>query len=352
MRPIVPAVLACLTLGLIIYVAQASRAADIDTDLAAKAPGVTETTFTLPDAGTLEVAIWYPADAGGTPRLFAHNPVFVGVPTRDDAPIANGKHPLVLLSHGLGGNYRSIAWLSSGLAARGAIVVAVNHPGSTTGDLDVQRGMQHWTRAADLRGVTDAILADPRFGPRIDATRISAAGFSYGGFTALSLGGMRANLAGYVAHCAETVAISTHCADLQTAGVDLLDYDETRWNSDQRDPRITRIAAIDPGLIWGMTPKDTAPVQVPTLLISLGTGPDRLFETDIDASGLASLMPQAERLMIAPARHYSALAVCTTDGAAILASEGEPPICTDPDGADRNAIHAQMTDRIADFLQL
>jgi predicted dienelactone hydrolase len=348
------ALVACLAVGLSATLYMTARAAEpaLDAATAASAPGVLQTTLTSPAGSAIDAAIWYPADAGGTPVLFAKNPVFVGVPARDDAPVTAGKHPLILVSHGLGGNFRSISWLASGLAARGAIVIAVNHPGSNTFDFDIARGMQHWTRAADLTGVTDTILADPRFGPLIDTTRISAAGFSYGGFTALSVGGLRGNLAGYAAHCAATVAVSTHCADLADAGIDLTTYDADQWNASHRDPRITRVAAIEPGLIWGLTPADVADLTIPTLLISLGTGADRLFETDIDASGLTALLPAASHVTIAPARHYSALATCTPDGAAILADEGEPPICTDPAGADRDAVHAQMITSIADFLDL
>ena len=73
----------------------------------------------------VEGAVWYPTDGGGEPELFADNPVFQGVDVLRDAPPQAGNHPVVLFSHGLGGNIRSSAWLAVGLAKRGAIVVAV-----------------------------------------------------------------------------------------------------------------------------------------------------------------------------------------------------------------------------------
>ena len=138
---------------------------------------------------TVSGAIYYPSAGGGTPEIYADNPVFVGVPVLKDAAIAHGRHPLVLMSHGMGGHVRSLGWLSTALAERGAIVVAVNHPNSTWGDFDLVKGLDHWTRAQDLKLALDAVLADPEIGAQIDISRILVAGFSYGGWAALSLGG-------------------------------------------------------------------------------------------------------------------------------------------------------------------
>ncbi len=327
----------------------------LSTAAQADVPGLTLRALPVAHApGAIEAAIWYPASPGGAPITYAKNPVFIGVPAREDAPPLAGKHPLVLLSHGLGGNNRSLGWLAAGLAEKGAIVVAVNHPGSTTADFDIDRGLDHWTRAEDLVAATDALLADPRFGPLIDPARISAAGFSYGGWTALSIGGLRGNLAAYAKHCDDVGNRSTHCRDLAKAGVKLSSRDPAKWNADYRDPRISRVIGIDAALTWGLTKAEVAGLQTDTLLIGLGHGTDRLFATDTRAegSGFVTLAPQAEVTEIAPASHFTALPTCTENGAAILAEEHDDPICTDPAGTDRDAVHAQIIARIATFLKL
>ena len=145
----------------------------------------------------MEGAVWYPAGTGGQPLAFGENPVFVGVPVRDGASVAEGRFPLVVLSHGLGGNLRTLGWLAAGLAEKGAVVAAVNHPGSTTGDFEMALGLDHGTRVADLEAAIDELTSDPRFGPHVDSERIYAAGFSLGGWTALSIGGLTGNLAAY-----------------------------------------------------------------------------------------------------------------------------------------------------------
>ncbi|MXZ83934.1 MAG: hypothetical protein F4Z10_09745 [Synechococcus sp. SB0666_bin_14] len=79
----------------------------------------------------VEGGIWYPAFGSGRETTISENAAFYGVTVSEDAPMADGGHPLVLLSHGLGGHFYSLAWLAAGLAERGAIVIAVNHPNST-----------------------------------------------------------------------------------------------------------------------------------------------------------------------------------------------------------------------------
>lgn len=321
------------------------------TPVHAETPGFRETTL---GTAAVEAVIWYPALPGGTVEMFARNPVFTGVAGVEGAELAAGRYPLILASHGLGGHYRSLSWLAAGLAERGAIVVAVNHPRSTFGDMEMPRGMDHWTRVADLETAMNALLADPDFGPSIDPDRIMATGFSYGGWTALSAAGLTGNLAGYAAHCASDQ--TTHCTDLARWGFDFTTPDPVSWNASYRLPQVSRVAAIDAALTWGI--KDVSGLAVPSLLIGLGEGADRLVATDTSdggsgfASRLAATRADAKVVAIAPAAHFTALLPCTEIGAAILQDEGDDPVCTDPPGVDRRAVHARIVAEVADFFGL
>lgn len=324
-------------------------------DLAA----VRETTIPAPHhARDLQLAVYYPTLDVAAPQLFAENPVFQGVPVApgDSAilPPNDGAYPVILMSHGLGGHYRSLAWLASGLAEQGAIVVAVNHPNSTFGDFDMQAGLQHWTRAEDLTLALDWLLTTPDLGPLADTSDVHVAGFSYGGWTALSMIGVRGNLPGYIAHCDEAGAQSSHCADIAEAGADLATLDAGLWGADHADPRIRSVVAIDPGLTHGLGAAEVAGVRGDVLLVALGQGVDRLPATDISAAGsnLIALLPDAEVLEIAPAAHFSMLPLCKPAGAAILAEEQDDPVCTDPEGANRAAIHAQVLAAASAFFGL
>ncbi|TQM89917.1 alpha/beta hydrolase family protein [Roseinatronobacter monicus] len=311
--------------------------------LSAQTVGLRESTMPAPHHDRdMGYAVWYPAIQGSASAPFGGNPIFEPNMVALNAAPADGRYPLVVLSHGLGGHYRSLGWLAAGLAQSGAVVVGVNHPNSTVFDFDMQTGLEHWTRAQDLSRALDDLLADPVLGGMIDPGRISALGFSYGGWTALSLGGVRGNLAGYISHCDTTP--SRHCADITRAGSDLRMLDAALWDGDHADPRITRVVAIDPGLSFGLNARDVAGLDASTLLIQLGAGADRLDATDVSADGsnLSGLLPQADLLEIAPAAHFSVLPLCTAQGAEILEEENDDPVCTDPEGADRATIHAQV----------
>lgn len=321
---------------------------------AAGGPGVANRSLYAPHHGrAMQMTVWYPAKAGtGTPVTIAANPVYLGHDAVEDAEIEDGKHPVVVLSHGLGGLAYSVGWLAQGLAQKGAVVIAPNHPNSSFFDLDMQAGMNHWTRTRDMRAALQAMELDAEIGAALDFDKIYAAGFSYGGWTALSLGGLRGHAQGFRDYCAAAIRVSSHCRDLLRAGVDLTDVDAEQWEASHRDTRIKAVAAIDPGLIHGIPQDMAAELAVPALLIGLGDGPDRLPATDFDASGFASLVPDADILRIAPASHFTALPPCTPQGPEILEAEGDDPVCTDPEGTDRAAVHQQMIDAIAGHFSL
>ncbi len=323
------------------------------TTLLADAPGIRTLNIDAPHHGrALTGAIYYPSNGGGHHENYAENPVFVGTPVLRDAEIALGTHPLVLMSHGMGGHIRSLGWLSASLAERGAIVVAVNHPNSTWGDFDLKKGLKHWTRTQDLKLALDTLLSDPEMSAKIDTNQIMAAGFSYGGWTALSLGGMKGNHAAYVSHCAEYGEKSSHCADLMRGKAGLEDVSSVDWNADYRDPRISSVFAIDPGLIWGIGSNEIIDLVPDVNLVSLGEGESRLLATDFDLSGLPAVLPHADVISIVPASHFSILPVCKPQGPAILKEENDDPVCTDPAATDRTAVHEAVINAIAAKLGL
>ncbi|SHF38250.1 Predicted dienelactone hydrolase [Litoreibacter ascidiaceicola] len=297
--------------------------------------------------------IWYPSSEGGTITRAAENAVFYGVDARQDGPLSEGgKLPVVLLSHGLGGNWRSLAWLAEDLASQGALVISVNHPASSTFDFDMGEGLKHWTRARDMSRALDKLMDDPTFSGRIDTSRIMAAGFSYGGWTALSLGGVTGNLAGEIAECDVQGDASSHCGDLKKAGVSFGDLKADMWDASYKDARITHVAAMDPALHHGFKQANVADLTADTVLIALGEGADRLVATDFDASGFVDLLPDAKVLRIAPAFHFSLLPLCKPAGAEILKEEKDDPVCTDPEGADRAQIHAAVIEALSKQLGL
>jgi len=153
----------------------------------------------------LRAAVWYPTNSaeasfrypGGLASTMALN-----------APVAEcAQYPLVVFSHGFRGSSIQSIFLTEELARAGYIVIAPDHKDSL-GKVDqpmkghlLRRGREpfirpgKWTdasyrdRAVDIKLVLDEILRDPRFGPRIDPSKIGGAGHSLGGYTILGLSG-------------------------------------------------------------------------------------------------------------------------------------------------------------------
>ncbi|MEN9895846.1 MAG: hypothetical protein RIR97_1698 [Pseudomonadota bacterium] len=112
----------------------------------------------------LNTSVWYPTDETGSGTLVADNPVWVGQAVLENASVSSGQHPLVLLSHGFGGNWRNESWLAFTLAKNGYIVAAPDHPGTTTFDRDLAKAKLLNERPYDLSRVLDALLAERHIG--------------------------------------------------------------------------------------------------------------------------------------------------------------------------------------------
>ena len=299
-------------------------------------------------------ALWYPSAGGGEAISFGENGVFRGTRVLDGARMAEGPFPVILASHGLGGHIGALGWLTAGLAEAGALVISVNHPNSTREDFDLQEGLKHWTRTEDLRAALDWLAARPDLTAHADLSRIYAVGFSAGGWTALAMGGLRADLEGYAAHCRTAPPSPWQCADLARRGADLETHSAEEWNAGRKDARIGAVAAIEPALTYGLGKAHARDLVARVLLIGLGTAETRLPATDFSetGSGFAALLPNAEVETMTPAAHFSALPPCKPRGPAILAGEGDDPVCDDPPDTDRAALHKRIVARIAAFLGL
>lgn len=301
-------------------------------------------------ARPVAASIWYPS-ANRTYRApVGDGPIFDPTFAFIGSAIAEGEHPLIVLSHGSGGNADSLEWLTSGLVANGAIVLAVNHPGSTSGDSSPRRSVDLEARANDLTAALDMILADPAFAPFIDPDRIGVVGFSLGGATALGLAGVRFDGAAQDTNCS-TGPEAADCVFFHLGDVRFADY--PGFEADARDPRISRAVVVDPGFGGAADPETLQDALAGITLINLGdTG--RLGAADVgpDGNNLADRLPGASYVEIAPANHFTFLGTCKPGAAALLKEEQDDPICTDPEDTDRAAAHVQLIDAISFGLDL
>jgi predicted dienelactone hydrolase len=292
--------------------------------------------------------LWYPADKGGETVLVGDNPAFRGTAARQDAPPAEGRFPLILLSHGSGGNAANLGWIASRLAEDGFVVAAPNHPGSTSGDASQAATIRIWNRPADLSAVLTTLEADPTLQGWVDATKVGVLGFSLGGYTALAVAGARVEAAAYARYCDwNTVADDpmSDCAWFAQGGVDVRQVDATQFGRSNLDARIASVVVVDPGLVHAFAPASLAGIGVPVHIINLGH-PDRLPPA-VAAAPTAAAIPGATYEFVPDAVHFSFLGLCKPEGPALIEEEGEPPICNDGGGRSRADIHAQLARMIA-----
>lgn len=118
------------------------------------------------------------------------------------AATGQGKVPLVVFSHGLGGSRQGYSYLGRYWASQGYASLHVQHVGSDrqvwSGSIfgligrlqDAAKESEAVNRVRDVRFALDQVLASPR-GTQIDAERIVVAGHSYGATTSLLLAGAR-----------------------------------------------------------------------------------------------------------------------------------------------------------------
>lgn len=301
--------------------------------------------------------VWYPAESSteekdtylGPP----HAPFFFAGRATKDATFAPsfGTYPLVALSHGTGGSAMQMAWLGTYLAARGYIVVAVNHPGNNavTG-YTTQGFVEGWERAKDISTVITDLLTDPRFGEKIDAGRIGAAGFSYGGYTMMELAGTTTDFHQLLAWCDQ---VRNACNPPEMP--DLLQkfkaiqqqpdiQDAIGHSGDSyRDPRIRAVFAIAPAVARAFAPESLQKITIPVDVVAGAA--DTMAPPTENAQFFADHIPGA-KVTILPGGvgHYTFLDVCTPAG-----KKQFPPICLDNEGVDREAVHAQVAQMVADF---
>ena len=297
----------------------------------------------------LLATVWYPASAASR-----EEPQWIGEPgsafaaagiaAPDAAPAATpAGFPLIVISHGTGGSALAMAWLGTRLAAHGFIAVAVNHPGNNALEPHTVHGFTLlWLRARDLSAVIDGMLADRRFGPRIDTRRVGAAGFSLGGYTMMEIAGGRTSPA-FFDLCSRHPG-NRNCKappefpTLVTDAVRLLKTDPGYRaavhgaGESYRDPRVRAVFAIAPPartlFVRGSLEKISIPVEI------VAGSADPIEPVAYNAKYLAAHIPGSKLVLFPGAAHYTFFATCTAMG-----KKAQPGLCDDPAGIDRDQIH-------------
>ena len=141
----------------------------------------------------IKTEIWYPTNEIDSAFEKKTDLPFILSPTIRNASFIKHTVPLVLLSHGTGGNRFGLAWLAIALAKQGYIVVAPDHWGNTFDNKIHEYFVRYWERPLDISFLITHILSEKSLSQYVDKEKIGVAGFSFGGYTSLALAGAELN---------------------------------------------------------------------------------------------------------------------------------------------------------------
>ena len=150
--------------------------------------------------------IWYPANVSPAAERDSFTMPARAIASAQqaarDAPVRQGRYPLIAFSHSSYGDRRQSAHLTTHLASHGYVVVAADHEGNSAADFAARAGAAPMTseerdayiariiadRVPDIRTLLDRVLAGAAadVSAVIDATRIGLAGWSFGGWAVLA----------------------------------------------------------------------------------------------------------------------------------------------------------------------
>jgi predicted dienelactone hydrolase len=281
------------------------------------------------------LTVWYPAAAGAVeqPDVIGPpaRPLFDGGSAAPDAAWRDParRYPLILMSHGFGGSARQTAWLATVLARHGYVVAAVDHPGANGLDQITLAGASlWWMRAEDLRAALAAVTSDADIAPHINAAMLGVAGFSIGGYTALTLAGAKPDPQRYVAHCQAAPDDGVCRPQKEFPQLDPRQRPQAAQELWRANPplapgspgrpalAIKALFLMAPAVISGFDPSSLRAISIPTVIV-LGDA-DTVATPRYNGLALALLLPNATADVITGVNHYDFLDLCTPAGQAVV----------------------------------
>ncbi len=306
---------------------------------AAYAGSVGFSKLSVPDGANppLEAGVWYPTDA-------APRPTHIGLymqTVAQDAPVAGHDLPLVVISHGHGGEFAGHSDTAFALAADGIVAAALTHTGDNY--RDDSQALDVAARTRQLHALIDYMVTQwPAHA--VDPARVGAFGFSSGGFTVLAEAGGIADMRLIAPHCRAHPAYY----DCQLPGWHGHPGDLAQGGKPQvfvHDSRIRAVVAAAPALGFTFAGKGLRDVTMPVQLWRAGD--DAILPSPFYVEPVAASLPHAPELhVVAHAGHFDFLAPCPEALAHIA-----PPICTSEPGFDRAAFHRKFDQDVVMFFQ-
>lgn len=268
------------------------------------------------DQPAIETGVWYPAEEAAALR------------------------PLIVISHGNGGDFRSHRDTAQALAKAGFIVATLTHTGDNW--RDQSRAADVVDRTRQLSVLIDHMLGQWEGKAGIDARRIGAFGFSAGGFTVLAAAGGNPDLTRLADHCRANPAFY----DCRLVGR----FSESLKGGQgaprlPHDARIKALVVAAPALGFTFTREGLADVTQPVQLWQAGA--DRILPSPFYAEPVRDGLPrQPEYRRVDGAGHFDFMPPCSPELAA-----NAPMICAPTPGFARTVFHEILNREMIRFFK-
>ncbi len=226
------------------------------------------------------------------PYFWEHSTLALSDANRDRAfdvdlhlPTTDESVPLIIISHGLGSDRTSYRYLAEHLASHGFAVASPEHPGSNASYIQalfegaagqISEPEEFINRSRDISFLLDELARRAEFdevlGDRLDLESVAIIGQSFGGYTALSLGGAEINFRRLGADCPDgdarpdtlNLSLLLQCRAAILHSSDTVSSDTLNL----RDERVKAIMAINPigSTVFGQ--EGFSQVDVPVLMMT------------------------------------------------------------------------------------
>ncbi|BDI14422.1 hypothetical protein ANSO36C_02240 [Nostoc cf. commune SO-36] len=191
-------------------------------------------------------------------------------------PIAQTPRPIIVISHGLGSDRTSFAYLAEHLASYGFVVAVPEHPGSNSQQIQallagiadrVTNPRELIDRPLDIKFLLDELTglskSNSTFRGRLNLEQVGVVGQSFGGYTALALAGAKINFEQLKADCPALENTLNVSLLLQCLAVNL---PKAQYNLS--DPRIKAAIAIDPVVSSIFGQASLSQIKIPVMIVS------------------------------------------------------------------------------------
>jgi predicted dienelactone hydrolase len=287
----------------------------------------------------IQLDVWYPVNADEITHRYGLSTGRVA----PGAPMADGRFPAILLSHGALGAANNYSWIAERLARSSFVVVGVSHFGESRvfGEATINLATvgDFGARTRDFSFALDFVLQRSKWASGVDGERVGALGHSSGGATVAMLAGGQYHPEAMSAFClSKEGSADRGCGYRAGASV------QTVLPPPTGEPRVRVVVLLDPAVGPGFDRAGLARVKAPALVV--GSVANDFLPFALNAQRYAEFLPNAQAIRLDGGEgHFVYLDECSAPVEAMGV-----PICRDRTGVIRGDVHQRLGSSVVEFL--